>query len=255
MHLLTRISLPSPAMLVALCALMAALSETAIAGPAQRAAGKAIAMVSGKQLGREAVATQHLSKGAVGSRQIRDAGIELVDVSPHARKVLAGAPGTRGASGPQGLPGVDGEPGARGATGPQGSPGVDAPLAGGAAGGDFAGTYPNPTIAASAVTGAKVADGSLAAADYSVLSATVSYDPPSITQNTCVDNTLSGGEYAAVAVGDRAIVLPPPSIHAKLLVLPLRQTTAGEVHFRICNLDFMSAVNEVSTSFAVQVLR
>lgn len=57
--------------------------------------------------------------------------------------------------GPRGLPGPAGE---RGPTGP---PGLDAQVDGTPAGGDLAGTYPSPTIAAGAVGTTEIANGSI----------------------------------------------------------------------------------------------
>jgi hypothetical protein len=61
----------------------------------------------------------------------------------------------------QGRPGATG---ARGAAGTQGPNGSDAQFNGAAAGGDLTGSYPAPTVAPGAITGAKVAGNSLTGA-------------------------------------------------------------------------------------------
>jgi hypothetical protein len=73
----------------------------------------------------------------------------------------AGAPGQPGAAGAQGPAGTKGDVGAQG---PQGQPG-DGGFLGSAAGGDLAGTFPNPQIAGNAIGGPEVGDDALTGAD------------------------------------------------------------------------------------------
>jgi hypothetical protein len=61
----------------------------------------------------------------IGSPQIKDGSIQLVDISAKAKKALKGQRGPRGFRGANGAGGTNGLPGPQGAQGPQGAPGRD----------------------------------------------------------------------------------------------------------------------------------
>jgi hypothetical protein len=116
-----RLRRPSPAMLVALLALFAALGGSSYAA---------------LQLPRGSVGTTQLRNGAVTSPKVKNNSLLVRDFRASQRSLLRGPRGRQGAQGPQG---ERGERGVRGEVGPPGP-------ATGAAGGALAGNYPNPTL-------------------------------------------------------------------------------------------------------------
>jgi hypothetical protein len=118
-----------------------------------------------------------------------------------------------------------------GPPGPQGPPGT---IAGLPAGGGLAGSYPNPTIAADAVTGAGVADGTLRLGDTAVLSGQVRVDAPAIAAHSCRPQSAP---VPGVKAYDRTLVLPTQNLSPGLFVTQIFNTNAaGKLLFRVCNV-------------------
>lgn len=88
-----RLSLPSPALVLASIALAIALGGTSYA-----------AVV----LPKNSVGHAQLRTGAVTSLKVRDGSLRALDLAPAARRALTGQQGAQGPQGPQGVPGLAG---------------------------------------------------------------------------------------------------------------------------------------------------
>jgi hypothetical protein len=97
---------PSPAIVIAVIALIAAMSGSAVADGVHAVAAK-------------------LKKGAVTTREIKDGSVRLADINKKDRTSLKGAAGSKGDTG---AAGAKGDAGATGKTGATGEPGATGPI-------------------------------------------------------------------------------------------------------------------------------
>jgi hypothetical protein len=106
--------------------------------------------------------------------------------------------------------------------------------AGAAAGGDLTGAYPSPTVAANAITSAKVQDRSLHLPDVAAMSGQISVDVASVPAHACSVNSLTSTGRQA---GDMLILEPSANLDPGIVVMPIFDGSSGDVfEFRVCNV-------------------
>ncbi len=118
-----RIGRPSPALVIAILALIVAASGSAVADGVSAAArlitGKQVknSSLTGADIKNSSLRGSDIRNSSLTGADIRNGSLTLSDIRKSEKEKLAGSEGPRGLAGPQGVPG------AAGASGPKGDPG------------------------------------------------------------------------------------------------------------------------------------
>lgn len=96
------------------------------------------------------------------------------------------------------------------------------------------------TVIDKAISGAKIADGSLAAADVASVTGTFTDDAPAIAAGTCI--TRAAGGLTGVQKGDVVLVTPPATAsfdsgETPLVIMATQSIVDGFIRLHICNVS------------------
>jgi hypothetical protein len=148
---------------VACACLFVVLGGDAVAKQATSAAAK---LITGKQVKNRSLTAADVKKASLTGAEVKDGSLTPADFKGSV-------------AGPKGDPGAKGDAGPKG---DMGDPGPVGQIQGAPAGGALTGTFPNPSIAAGAVTSAGIADGTVAPSDLALPWAfSGSYETPTLS--------------------------------------------------------------------------
>jgi hypothetical protein len=144
--------------------------------------------------GGTAFAASQLGKETVGAKQLKKEAVSLAKINAAAKSSLKGATGATGAEGPKGATGPQGPKGDKGEKGEKGDTGPST----GPAGGALTGNYPNPALAAGAVTTEKIVNHAVTAAKLTELTTVEASVEIAAGSSTLVAENCGGGDVISI---------------------------------------------------------
>jgi hypothetical protein len=193
--------------------------------------------VTQTKLGFEAITGDKIRKGALTRELFADG------VLPAAgERGPAGPAGATGPTGPQGERGRDGAVGATGPQGPEGPQGPPGPY--GSAGGVLAGSYPNPSFAAGAITAPAFARLPFARAIQTTEQTVANARSPIVT--------FDGAQTQGVVFDDALdrLVIQTPGVYLVAGEVLWQQSAAGDLRLATIMVDDTEVVADARTPVA-----
>jgi hypothetical protein len=106
-------------------------------------------------------------------------------------------------------------------------------------------------VADGAVTGTKIANGTVALANLSTVSGDATVDPDPLAAQSCA---IVEANAAAIRANDRPIFQVPAGLENGLTAEAMTADTDGKLRFRLCNVT-NAGIDSVSLSYGYLVLR
>src|SRR4029078_7866162 len=104
----------------------------------------------------------------------------------------------------------------------------------------------------SAVTSAKIADGTVRLSDLSTVSGDATADPDPVAARACAGVQA---DAPAIRNGDRPIFQVPAGLESGLTAEAMSADTDGKLRFRLCNVTDAGPIDSPSLPYGYLVLR